>query len=105
MGTTQILGRALYSLNGLKTTFLFFSRKLKSMGFSYQKAKEFYPGSDAQKIRRIQGGVKKNFLNSPLDTVLLFQDEFSLSNTATTKMYKNNSDSSAKLKGSTFVQN
>lgn len=56
---------------------------IKKLGFTHQKAKGFYPEADPIAQEEFKENLKKKILNNPPDTVLLFEDEFSLSNTAT----------------------
>ena len=55
---------------------------IKKLGFSYQKARGIYPEADPELRGEFVEELKKT-LQSPPDTVLLFEDELSLSNTAT----------------------
>ena len=55
---------------------------IKDLGFTYQKSKGFYPETDPEKQEEFKVELKK-LLEYPINTVLLFEDEFSLSNTAT----------------------
>jgi len=52
----------------------------KKIGFSYQKTKGKYPETDPKKQDVFKEDLKKVY-ESPADTVLLYEDEFSLSNT------------------------
>jgi len=56
---------------------------LRKIGLSYQKTKGKYPEADPEKQEVFKDALKKKLCESPADTVLLYEDEFSLSNTAT----------------------
>jgi transposase len=55
---------------------------LHKLGLSHQKARATYPETDPEAQDRFKEELKK-LLESPDDTALIFEDEFSLSNTAT----------------------
>jgi len=56
---------------------------LKKIGFSFQKGRPSYPEADPELKEEFKEKFKKKRLTESKDTVFLFEDEFSLSNTAT----------------------